>query len=236
MLLYQFFGSENSRDIDVMFFVDEIPANIHACRALCNDLAQQFQEKKGIIDNINSNIAVVENGRIMAIFKGIIDESNNALFHTYKLHYQDFENKATQVLPRNIDAKLIRTARVLLSFLTKTGERSEVKKALQGDFRAKLAALKALNLRNYETEIALGNTNTIPDFQKTFAFQIGQTLALLEGKEYYTKNEVGAHFPDLQPFLNRNKGLSNAILQQYLDIFIIKGNQRLPFMQQLYEL
>ncbi len=235
MLLYQFFGSENSTDIDVMFFVEEIPENIHACRALCNDLAQQFQQKKGITENINSNIAVVENGRIKAIFKGIIDESNNALFYTYKLHYQDFSNQISQVLPRNIDVKLIRTARVLLSFLTKTTERSLVKKGLQGDFNEKLAALKVLDLAHYETESALGNTNTIPDFQKTFAFQIGQTLALLEGKEYYTKNEVGAHFPDLQPFLNRNKGLSNEILQQYLDIFIEKGYERLPFMTQRYE-
>lgn len=233
--LYQIFGSENSTDIDVMFFVEEIPANIPACRALCNDLAQQFQQKKGISENINSNISVVENGRIVAIFKGIVDESNNALFHTYKLHYQDFENNISQVLPRNIDAKLIRTARVLLSFLTKTTERSLVKKALQSNFGEKLAALKTLTLRNYETESALGNTNSLPDFQKTFAFQIGQTLALLEGREYYTKNEVGAHFPDLQPFLNRNKGLSNEVLQEYLGIYIQKGSERLPFMTQLYE-
>lgn len=223
MLSYQFFGSENSTDIDVMFFVEkslQIFMRVGHCAMIWR---RNFSRKKGLSKNINSNIAVVENGRIVAIFKGIIDESNNALFQTDKFYYQYVENKITQVLPRNIDAKIIRTARVLLSFLTKTVERSEVKKALQGDFVQKLAVLKTLRLHNYETEKALGNTNTIPDFQKTFAFQIGQTLALLEGKEYYT-TKVGAHFPDLQPFLIETKGFQMPF---YNNIWIYLFNNKL---------
>lgn len=220
--MYQIFGSENSLDLDVMFWVSEVPENIQAARDLCRVLAQAFQEKKGISEKINANIAKVEEGRIVAIFKGIISESNNALFYTYSLHKQDFPNQIRVVLPRDIEEKLHRTVRVLLSFLTKTVERSKVKLALQGDFLQKIKVLREINLCEYENEAALGYTNSLVDFQKTFAFQIGQTLALMEGKELFTKNEIAAYLPDLQPYLNRDEGISNYILQQYLSLFIQK--------------
>lgn len=234
-MMYQLFGSENSVDIDVMFWVEEIPQNVQQAKALSHTLAAQFQQEKKISEKINANLAKVANGKIVDIFKGIKDESNNALFYTYSLHYQDFPNQITQLLTRNIDAKLLRTARVLLSFLTKTTERNAVKAALKGDFLHKLTFLEEITLCDYETEIALGNTNTIVDFQKTFAFQIGQTLALLEGKELFTKNEIGLYFPDLQPYLARNQGISNEILQKYLSLFLAKSKAHLPIMTQWNE-
>lgn len=235
MKAYQIFGSENSVDIDVMFFVEEIPQNIDACRALCMKLAEEFAQKQQVEKKINANIAKIENGCIVQIFKGMIDESNNALFYTYNIHNQLFDNQIHQLLPRNIDAKLVRTYRVLLSFLTKTTERVQVKAALRGDFSLKLAALQKIELHHYETEDSLGNTVSIPDFQKTFAFQIGQTIALLEGKELFTKNEIAAYFPDLQPYLNRNLGESHQVLQKYLSQLNELSQKRLPFMTQLYE-
>lgn len=235
MIQYQFFGSENSIDIDVMFFVEVLPADIQGCRALCNELTAELQSRISPHTKINANVSVLEDGRIVAIFKGIIDESNNALYHTYGLHSQYFPPLITQLLPRDIETKLLRTARVLLSFLTKTASRSDIKKALQGDFTLKLAALRALQLTDYETETSLGNTNTIPDFQKTFAFQIGQTLALMEGREYYTKNEITYYLPDLQPYLYREAGISNVVLQQYLSLFLTQATAFLPQMQRLYE-
>ncbi|MFN0203482.1 MAG: hypothetical protein ACKVTZ_18290 [Bacteroidia bacterium] len=219
-MIYQRFGSENSLDMDIMFFVTEIPDTLQGARELGAVLARQFQEKKGIQESINANIARLENGVITAIFKGIADESNNALFSTYSLHLQDFPNQIRQKLPRNVQAKCERTARVLLSYLTKTKERSPIKTALKGDFLQKIDALSILQLTDYETEESLGNTNTLADFQKTFAFQIGQTLALLQGIELFTKNEIAHHFPDLQAYLNRETGVSNAVLQEYLELFV----------------
>jgi len=233
--MYQLFGSENSLDIDVMFWVEKIPENVQQARALTQALASEFQQKKQLTEKINANIAKIQDGKIIEIFKGIKDESNNALFHTYSLHHQDFPNQITQLLARNIDAKMLRTVRVLLSFLTKTVQRNAVKMALRGDFSLKLAVLSEIYLSDYETENALGNTNTVVDFQKTFAFQLGQTLALLEGKELFTKNEISAYLPDLQPYLNRKKDISNEILQKYLDLFLEKGKLHLPKMTQLEE-
>jgi hypothetical protein len=230
--MYQFFGSENSLDIDIMFWVEEIPENVQEARALTQALAHEFQQKKQLTKKINANIGKVQDGKIVALFKGIVAESNNALIHTYSLHYQDYPNQITQLLPQNIAEKTLRTARVLLSFLTKTTQRSAVKMALRGNFVQKLAVLGDIQLSHFETESALGNTNTIVDFQKTFAFQLGQTLALWEGKELFTKNEIGLYFPNLQPYLDRTQGISNALLQKYLELFVAKGLENLTMIAQ----
>jgi hypothetical protein len=44
---------------------------------------------------------------------------------------------------------------------------------------------------------------------KFLAFQLGQTLGLIHGKELYTKKQIGEAFPSLQPFLERNASPSD---------------------------
>ena len=64
-----------------------------------------------------------------------------------------------------------------------------------------------------------GKKGSTEDVYKTFAFQLGQILALRDGVELYTKRDVADYFPDLTPYLYREKGTDFTTLQQYLDQF-----------------
>ena len=55
---------------------------------------------------------------------------------------------------------------------------------------------------------------------KTYAFQIGQTLALMNGKEYYTKKDIGIEYPELKPFLQRENDSDISVLETYKNKFL----------------
>jgi hypothetical protein len=52
------------------------------------------------------------------------------------------------------------------------------------------------------------------------AFQIGQTIALQEGKELYTKNHIADYFPDLREYLFRDENVNFDHLKKWLLIFV----------------
>lgn len=59
---------------------------------------------------------------------------------------------------------------------------------------------------------------------KSFAFQIGQALALHEGKELYTKREIADYFPELESCLQRKEELSDVIIKYiYRFIELLEG-------------
>lgn len=79
--IYQIFGSENSLDVDLVFFVEKMPETIVEKLTLSKDLSKLivpvFPEKV-----INANLAVCKNGHLVEVYKGTTDELNNALFYT----------------------------------------------------------------------------------------------------------------------------------------------------------
>jgi len=48
------------------------------------------------------------------------------------------------------------------------------------------------------------------DDWKYICFHLSQTLGLIEGKEFYTKNQLSTYFPDIHPFLYRQKEIYTA--------------------------
>lgn len=200
MMQYQYFGSGDSTDTDVVFFVAELPATIQERSILCKAMVSQYFGTNEAGKKVNANLAVLKSGRLVAVYKGTADELNNALYYTYTLHQQDFDNQVTQLLPRNTDLKFIRCARMLLSAMTRTVFRKTVKLALQADLQAKINALKQIDLQQLAViEKGLG----LKDIKKLMAFQLGQTLALASGKEVYTKQEIITCYPELSPYLHR---------------------------------
>ncbi len=63
---------------------------------------------------------------------------------------------------------------------------------------------------------------TILDFQKTFAFQMGQCQGLIEGQELYTKEAISAYFPALSGYLLRKENLDNIALNDFKNILLEK--------------
>ena len=93
-----------------------------------------------------------------------------------------------------------------------------VKKALKiPNFEEKLNVLKAIDLRKIDN---FGKKETSINSHKFFAFQLGQTRALLEDNiELFTKNAVAQYYPELAPYLARKENANLNNLQLFFHEF-----------------
>lgn len=141
---FQIFGSENSLDYDVMVFVDEIPEIIDQSHTLCKmydaELSKILTDKP-----LNCNLAIVEDGFIVRVFKGTPDEVNNALFYTYDFHTQYHPLVVKEPIVREYDMKILRAYRNILSFFSRSHLRTVIKPALRGDLRDKIPVMKMID-------------------------------------------------------------------------------------------
>lgn len=198
-------GSEDSLDHDVYVIFDHIPT-FQEAKSYCNSL-----------DGMNPNILFVKNGLVDWCFKGTVDECNNSLFMTYALHEQTHTNPIAHRIERDFELKLIRTFRGILSYFSRTEHRIAVKKALRSSsFEEKLSVMRSCQL-SLDTDYKKA---THIEVFKFYAFQLGQTLALLEdGIELFTKSSVAEHYPELRPYLYREAQDPTA-LQDFLTRFL----------------
>ena len=216
-LQYQFFGSQNSQDIDVAFVLDLLPETTQERADLSKQYSQMLAEIHGFTRPVNGNLVVAENGVLTDVFKGTKDELNNALYYTYSLHTQYCESVVEKLLERDIDLKFIRASRSILSYFTRTSIRVVVKEALKGDID-----LKYQTLINMDFVGVLASEVNDLDARKSIAFQLGQAIGLDDGIELYTKDAIKAVFPALKPYLEREKTVFLEGLQEALDIFLLK--------------
>jgi hypothetical protein len=229
---FQYFGSGDSKDLDMIFFIDKIPPTIAEAAAKCAELSELYQTLFASDKTINCNLAIVQNGVLMDSFKGNLDELNNSLMLTYDLHAQVYPNHITKRLIRDVDLKFLRAARSILSHLTKTQHRTIVKNALKGDISLKYNVLEIIDLNNLDWSTAKLD---IVEIKKALAFQIGQTLALWNGQEIYTKKEIGLAFPLLKWYLERQPKTDFKDLQTVLDAFTSALKAKMTNMKSGYE-
>ena len=229
---YHFFGSADSLDYDVVFIIEKMPETIVEKLALSKMLSAQLLEKYPT-KTINANLAVCEKGQITQVYKGTADELNNAILRTYHLHQQDFDIQIINVVKRDIHLKMIRCLRMLLSFVSKTQYRTIVKQALKQDIYVKIEALKRIDFNTVED---FGKGSNALDLKKSIAFQLGQTLALHNQMELYTKQEIIDCFPELKPFLMRLPNTEMETIQQFINQFIAVIEVEVPKMKIIAEL
>lgn len=202
MTRHQIFGSKSSTDYDIMVFVDKI-TTIQESHEIVSKLDKEFSEIYSGKPT-NCNLAIVgEDGTITKVFKGTSDEVNNALLETYDFHDQKFPQIIKGKISRDVNEKILRTARVLLSFLSRTEHRKIVKAALKGDLSSKLDVLSIIDLSKI-TDLGSRNVEWV-DYIKTMSFQLGQTNALIFDTELYTKESISKYFPKLSGMLDRTR-------------------------------
>jgi hypothetical protein len=215
-------GSENSLDIDAYVIVPE-PMTMQEAKKLCDSYKE-----------INANLLSVKDGVVVWSYKGTVDECNNSILATYHLHKQEHPSPITQKLERSYGLKMIRTVRGLLSYHSRTDIRDQVKKALQTpDMDFKLDLMLSIDLRN----VADYQKTSLVETYKFFAFQIGQTLALLKDNvELFTKNSVADYYPALRPYLERREGYPVDDLQKHWAEFAsyLKETVKKVYKQELY--
>ena len=183
-------GSEDSTDTDVIYVFDELPSTVE-CKRFCDGN-----------ENENGNIIVVKDGVVSSVYKGSVDEVNNSLFNTYPLHKQTHPLIIERTVQRDVILKDIRVIRKILSELSRSRHRTEIKKALRGNWKQKLGTLKGIDYTAIDFSTELKNLPK-KDFFKTIAFQMGQAIALHDGIELYTKRAIAEHFPELEKCLKR---------------------------------
>jgi hypothetical protein len=211
---YQIFGSKSSEDLDVCFFVDSLddPKRNH-------EMVERYKQetKFNTSKPVNANLAIVRNGIIVENFKGSADELNNALFTTYHLHAQVYKKQIQRTVSRDVNSRIVRCARTIVGHFTRTDLRMQTKAALRADVHAQIDLLEKIALKNYSD---FGKHGSVIEVYKTFAFQLGMSIALLSGEEVYTKEAIIKLFPELENYLLRKETNSEA-LQKHLDLFLI---------------
>lgn len=212
---YQVFGSPSSVDLDICFFVEKI-GSIQECKIELKNLENCFNNETSKC--INGNLCVIENGVIITCFKGAKDELNNSLMSTYRLHKQSYKCQIERMLIRNVNLRIERCARSLVSCFTRTILRKEAKEALKGSLQVKSEFLEKINLVDY-TEF--GKVGSKIEIYKSMAFQLGITLALIDGIELYTKEDVAEKYSNLSNYLLR-KPEDPSLLNEFIQKFVLK--------------
>jgi hypothetical protein len=130
----------------------------------------------------NRNLVVLRDGHFVESYKGLPDECHNALWATYPLHPQSEPQPLAGPVIRNVPLKVVRAVRSVLSQLTRTHYREQLKAALaSNNSYQRTECLAAIDFDSVELT---------PDTGKLLAFQLAQTIALIDGRELYTKGEL----------------------------------------------
>lgn len=204
MLFYRH-GSEDSLDVDVYYVFEEMPS-FKECQEFCSNKEE------------NRNIIVVKDGVVIDCFKGTVDEINNGLIDTYPLHKQEYYNIVMFKVKRDNLLKIIRVSRCLLSFCSRTQYRSNVKEALKSySWKKKIEVLKQIDFSSIDD---FGKSGTKENVYKALAFQLGQAIGLIFGKEFYTKSSVANFYPKLKKYLYREKNTDPKDLINFINTFI----------------
>lgn len=218
---FYLFGSEDSTDYDVLVQVDNIPQDIDKAHNICkyyNDMLSKVLTDKVL----NCNLGVFKDGHLVNVFKGTVDELNNVIFYTYDNHKQFYPNPISTLVERDIDEKILRVARFIITFYSRTELRPEIKSALRGDLKQKLDVLKKID---FSTMVSFpGKKEKIEDIYKVLSFQFGQVFSLIDGHESdsYTKNGIIKNYKDLSNLLKRGTVSTKdlEVLNLYLKRFI----------------
>lgn len=220
---FYIFGSENSQDYDIIVSVDEIPQNIDAAHNICKYWNEKLS--KTLTDKpLNCNLGVFKDGNLIDVFKGTVDELVNVIYYTYDNHKQFHPNPILKPVVRDVDEKILRVARFLITFYSRTHLRTQIKSALRGNLKDKLEVLKLIDYTQMNE--FPGKKEKYEDIMKVIAFQFGQVFSLIDGheSESYTKNGIIKNYPDLKNILNRitlsldDLETLNKYLKRFIDL------------------
>lgn len=217
---FYIFGSEDSTDYDIIVDVEEIPKAMNEAHDICKHYNEKISEL--LPDKpLNCNLGTFENGTLVNCFKGTVDELINVIYYTYDNHEQYYPNPISNPGERDLNEKVLRVSRFLITFFSRGHLRSQIKPALRGDLAQKLVVLKQIN---YEEMVEFPRKKELTeDIYKVIAFQFGQIFSLIDGFEAdsYTKNGIIKNYPDLSNLLRRKEPSNEDLktLNKYMDRF-----------------
>ena len=214
-------GSKDSTDVDKFYmFKDKIPLESDSNYFIRSSGTEDRNLVVVRTDDMQILKSDTDKGYMVDVFKGLVDEANNALFTTYPLHEQKYPCPLAGKVRRLIPLKVCNTLMNLLGKVRRSKPyRDECVKALNvPSFKYKKLVLETIVFNEMVNKFNL-------DDVKYCAFRLGQTMALVKyGWELYTKSEIAECFTDLRPLLYRDEGMSYDekldVIQKYKDWFV----------------
>ena len=194
-------GSGDSTDTDVVYVVDVLPDKAE-CKRFCSESPVE-----------NRNLITIKDGIVSEVYKGTADEVNNAIIATYSLHEQSYPLLITRAVERIVPLKYVRGIRIILSHLSRSQYREQIKNALRSGWSTRLETLSSIDLKTIDFD-TLNKHMSREDILKTIAFQVAQMDALTTGVEIYTKARAADVYPELEQFLYRNPDSNIEVLQE----------------------
>lgn len=220
------YGSNDSKDFDIFVQVSRIP----------NDEDQEDLEdiKEGVIEGLRRSIPRLKGSRNIDAKNMDIDlsfihvdedskvmdwceydnlaEANNCLLTTFSHHR--FNTRAYDEAPvhkqltQNVSLKLVKNLRTILTFLSRTQYRDEVKRLLKyGTFAERIEFIAEFVSSNKLQSVDSFNKNlSDQEITKDLAFCFIQLHALIQGFEVFTKRDACMNYPDLAKYILRTDG------------------------------
>jgi hypothetical protein len=220
------YGSVDGVDHDVVVRVTRPVSTKEAqvSTPLVDDLLRnETPEQYSLRDKpLNTNFCVANDGIVTWCYKGTPDELNNSILAMYEEHKtrQKHPNFVTKNVPRDTTLKILRAFRVLICSFSRSNVRHIVEPVLKNvAYTGRLNALQKIDF--HSLEITLRSRDTLENIWKLVAFQMGQTLALVEGVEVFSKRVCADRYPALEPFLYRH-----AVSQSSLETLNAFKNER----------
>lgn len=237
------YGSNTSTDIDLFIAIDRIPENNREDRQNIEELREMV--KYVILDSMKVNDKRIDYSFIHVSDDGVIDwceyddleECNNALYYTFDHHV--YNNAVVRVNPvkrkltQNVSFKIVKVVRQLLTLLSRTEYRDDVKYLLKnGTFKQRLEFVIRMVSEQKFSKIQTFNKN-LDDVEilKDIAFSFIQLYSLIEDVDVFCKKDACLRFPDLAPFILREDDAKLETLEE----FIIETFQKLSANIEVYD-
>ena len=219
---YYFFGSEDSKDIDVL---------VKHPRALGieNDktLIKELKDCHNEIAQWNINIIGIEDGVVTKSIpsKGNPDSVNNSLYETYALHQQMYMPlPIIHKVERNIPLAIEKCLTAIFTFYKRTDREdiyNSIPRAVKNGTESWDVRKEYLLNVDFSQTPYLNNERNV-DSYKSIAFRIGQMISLFDGVEIYTKLSLKKHHPTLMDFIDREVKPNYILLNTKKDELALK--------------
>jgi hypothetical protein len=196
-------GSLDSADLDVVYLSCSDSHRLPSGAELVS-----FQREHPDED-VNFALFDRETGTVCACCRGLPSEVNNALLSNERLEGRQLASSVLRKSPRCMGEKVLDTLqRFAISVRRTDVYRNEAIDALRSNSAASF--LRLFQNVDWDANVAAG-----PDEAKHVAFMVGQTIALLNGEEVYTKAAIAKCVPCSEAALLRKPGAAvNGVLQK----------------------
>lgn len=241
------YGSNDSDDIDVFIGLSRVPDmddeddrimmdEIHETIDYTLRYSGQFSNSDKTVDF--SFIHISKDGVVDWCEYDDLEECNNALYYTFNHHAYNNnvlygKNPIKKKLEQNVSFKIVKVVRTLLTFLSRTSYREEVKYLLKkGSFKERLEFILKVVSQNGISSVETFNKK-LPDVEivKDIAFMFIQLYGLVHDIDVFCKRDAALRFPDLARYIYKE----HDIPLEPLEDFIIETFESLSMNIEVYD-